>query len=201
VNPSRNVDEENAIFLLPELARVVKPHQVESIQFMWENVVNGQASSGCLLALEMGLGKTLCSIAFIHSFVSQNIGKRVIVLCPNMVIQNWVSEFNKWLPKPHQPKIWRLTAEIPEMERLDYIKTWVNCKESKGAVMLIGLGPLFSSLILGKKKTGKKAKKAEEATEEPEAPEDEMLEKYREYLLNPGLWFFSIFLTFRFGDC
>ncbi len=49
----------------PEYAQILKPHQVEGVQFIWDNMVESteQAESspggGCILAHCMGLGKTL----------------------------------------------------------------------------------------------------------------------------------------------
>ena len=75
----------------------VKDYQIESIQFVWSNICGTENGSGCLLALEMGLGKTLCSIAVITTFLKNNIGKRVLVVVPATVVQNWEDEFAKWL--------------------------------------------------------------------------------------------------------
>lgn len=44
---------------------------------------------GCILADEMGLGKTLQAIAFIHSFISRQEGKTVLVVVPINVLHNW----------------------------------------------------------------------------------------------------------------
>ena len=199
VNQSRNVDEENPIYLYSELARVVKPHQIESIQFLWENVVNGQHSSGCLLALEMGLGKTLCSIAFVHTFISQNIGKHVLILVPKLVQQTWENEFHKWLTKEHRPKLFSVNSEKDKKisDRLASVKAWAKYKENRGAVMLIG-HDMFKLLIMGRKSRKKQAAKAKDGKKEEEEGEKEAVaveeeeaispetELFREYLLDTG---------------
>lgn len=47
------------IFLNSEIAKYIKSHQVEGIQFMWRELCESETPQGCLLAHEMGLGKTM----------------------------------------------------------------------------------------------------------------------------------------------
>lgn len=49
----------NDIFFHPSLAEILKPHQVEGIRFMWQQLVQTGENRGALLAHTMGLGKTL----------------------------------------------------------------------------------------------------------------------------------------------
>lgn len=58
---------------------------------------------GAILADEMGLGKTLQSVALSWTLLKQGpyggkpISKRVLVVTPGSLVQNWGAEFNKWL--------------------------------------------------------------------------------------------------------
>lgn len=58
---------------------------------------------GAILADEMGLGKTLQSVALAWTLLKQGpyggkpITKRVLVVTPGSLVQNWGAEFNKWL--------------------------------------------------------------------------------------------------------
>ncbi len=53
-------EHQPAIHLHPRIGHRAKKHQIEGIQFMWREVVrDDQNPQGCLLAHEMGLGKTM----------------------------------------------------------------------------------------------------------------------------------------------
>ena len=60
---------------------------------------------GCILAHCMGLGKTLCSIAFLHTVMNHDTlsheyaGRTALVLCPKNVFNNWYDEVKKWMKK------------------------------------------------------------------------------------------------------
>ncbi|KAI0305632.1 P-loop containing nucleoside triphosphate hydrolase protein [Multifurca ochricompacta] len=90
----------------PILARRLRPHQVEGVKFMYECVMGlrRHEGQGCILADEMGLGKTLQTITLIWTLLKQNpyagagpvVGK-VLIVCPVSLVNNWKSEFHKWL--------------------------------------------------------------------------------------------------------
>lgn len=58
-------DNEPDVFLAPQIARVIKPHQIGGLRFLYDNVVESlerfksSKGFGCILAHSMGLGKTL----------------------------------------------------------------------------------------------------------------------------------------------
>lgn len=83
--------EENYQKYEPEVLKYIKPdvklypHQVVAIMFL-KKVING------LLSLEMGLGKTLCSIGY-----AEMMGfKRVLVITPNSLKYNYYDEVVKF---------------------------------------------------------------------------------------------------------
>lgn len=49
--------------------------------------------------VEMGLGKTLMTIAVIMALFRKTRENRFIVLCPSSLVSNWSKEFDKWLGK------------------------------------------------------------------------------------------------------
>lgn len=49
----------NDIYFHPDFAGVLKPHQVDGVRFLWQQLVQSGEGRGALLAHTMGLGKTL----------------------------------------------------------------------------------------------------------------------------------------------
>ena len=98
------------VFVPPILAKWLRPHQREGVQFMYECVMGlkDYSGNGCILADDMGLGKTLQSVTLIYTLLKTGItatrgpnieptAKRVIVVCPCSLVKNWDNEFVKWL--------------------------------------------------------------------------------------------------------
>ncbi|XP_013861632.1 helicase ARIP4 [Austrofundulus limnaeus] len=96
--------EEKDIYLAPQLARAVKPHQVGGIRFLYDNLIESleryktSSGFGCILAHSMGLGKTLQVISFIDILLKNTEARTVLAIVPVNTLQNWLSEFNLWLP-------------------------------------------------------------------------------------------------------
>ncbi|XP_068180913.1 DNA repair and recombination protein RAD54B isoform X2 [Antennarius striatus] len=89
----------------PHLTSHLRPHQRDGLLFLYECVMGMRAAGrhGAILADEMGLGKTLQSVALSWTLLKQGpyggkpIAKRVLVVTPGSLVQNWGTEFNKWL--------------------------------------------------------------------------------------------------------
>ncbi|XP_027869334.1 DNA repair and recombination protein RAD54B isoform X1 [Xiphophorus couchianus] len=89
----------------PHLTMHLRPHQREGILFLYECVMGMRAAGrhGAILADEMGLGKTLQSVALCWTVLKQGpyggkpVAKRVLVVTPGSLVQNWRAEFTKWL--------------------------------------------------------------------------------------------------------
>ncbi|XP_015123185.1 uncharacterized protein LOC107045422 [Diachasma alloeum] len=97
-------DTEPDVFLAPQVARIIKPHQIGGIRFLFDNIVESieryKSSSGfgCILAHSMGLGKTLQVASFCDIFFRCTTAKTVLCIMPINTLQNWLAEFNMWLP-------------------------------------------------------------------------------------------------------
>ncbi|KAF2663738.1 hypothetical protein BT63DRAFT_407326 [Microthyrium microscopicum] len=90
----------------PILGRHLREHQREGVKFLYECVMGMRVDSGqgAVLADEMGLGKTLQTITLIWTLLKQNplyqvgpVVKKVLIVCPVTLINNWRKEFRKWL--------------------------------------------------------------------------------------------------------
>lgn len=62
---------------------------------------NGDVSAGfgCILAHSMGLGKTLQIVCFSDIFLRHTNAKTILCIMPINTLQNWLAEYNMWLPK------------------------------------------------------------------------------------------------------
>nr|XP_019965375.1 PREDICTED: DNA repair and recombination protein RAD54B-like isoform X1 [Paralichthys olivaceus] len=93
------------VVLDPHLTTHLRPHQRDGLLFLYECVMGMRAVGryGAILADEMGLGKTLQSVALSWTLLRQGpyggtpVAKRVLVVTPGSLVQNWGAEFNKWL--------------------------------------------------------------------------------------------------------
>lgn len=90
----------------PVLGRVLRPHQREGVQFMFDCLTGAKIPEhfGCILADDMGLGKTLQCITLLWTLLRQNphfkagpIIANVVIICPSSLVKNWFNEINKWL--------------------------------------------------------------------------------------------------------
>ncbi|KAI5644071.1 hypothetical protein NE865_03982 [Phthorimaea operculella] len=97
-------ESEEDIFLAPQIARVIKPHQIGGVRFLFDNIIESverfstSTGFGCILAHSMGLGKTLQIVCFTDIFLRHTSSKTVLCIMPINTLQNWVAEFNMWLP-------------------------------------------------------------------------------------------------------
>lgn len=89
-----------------KLAKKLKPHQANGVKFMWDACFESlercenDIGSGCILAHNMGLGKTLQVITLVHTLLKNSEKTnvtRVLVVCPLSTVLNWVNEFTIWL--------------------------------------------------------------------------------------------------------
>ncbi|KZT68291.1 hypothetical protein DAEQUDRAFT_692777 [Daedalea quercina L-15889] len=122
----------------PLLARRLRPHQVEGVKFLYECVMGlrKHEGHGCILADEMGMGKTLQTITLCWTLLKQNpyagagpiVGK-ILVVCPVTLINNWKNEFHKWLGRD------RVGVMVGDKNKAS-IKHFVNSKIHQ--VLIIG---------------------------------------------------------------
>ncbi|KAK1769173.1 hypothetical protein QBC33DRAFT_513408 [Phialemonium atrogriseum] len=145
-------DDQGFIYVHQHIAGRVKPHQVEGIRFMWNQVV--VLRQGCLLAHTMGLGKTMQVITLlvaiaeasrsqdksISSQVPGNLKKsKTLVLCPAGLVDNWVDELLIWSPQDTAHvsllgSLSKINASLDAEQRKARVRRWAE----DGGVLVIG---------------------------------------------------------------
>lgn len=91
---------------------------------------------GAVLADDLGLGKSLTTLAFLvmarraASLVRPLQPMRVLLLCPAVVVAHWLKELGRWLPQQEdraQPPLLRVVALDPslsEEKRRQLVQGW-----------------------------------------------------------------------------
>lgn len=140
----------------PEIVQHLKPHQREGVQFIWENLIetvrfaNSKHGNGCILSHCMGLGKTLQTIAFLHTvLLSEHLPKirTALVVCPFITVNNWMAEFKQWIPKQEKLLFCSLDPAKTDEDRMNRLNIW----RTNGGVMIVGYS-LFRSLLKSKER-------------------------------------------------
>uniref|UniRef100_A0A671TLV3 RAD54 like 2 n=1 Tax=Sparus aurata TaxID=8175 RepID=A0A671TLV3_SPAAU len=201
-------ESEKDIFLSAQLARAVKPHQIGGIRFLYDNLVEsverfGSSSGfGCILAHSMGLGKTLQVISFIDVLFRHTQAHTVLAIVPVNTLQNWLSEFNMWVPPPEAlptdtdpelvtPRSFKVHILNDEHKntatRAKVVEDWAQ----DGGVLLMGyemyrLLSLKKSFVAGRKKKGKKATGPVVIDLDEEDRQQELLKGIERALARPG---------------
>lgn len=156
-----NVSEKNpeeVVYTAESIEGVIKPHQIGGVRFLYDNIIESPSNYeksqgfGCILAHAMGLGKTLQIVTFCDIFMRYTKDRHILCIVPINTIQNWLSEFNHWLP--HRPfGIFMLSDHLKNIaQRSSVIMNW----QKDGGVLLIGY-ELFR-LLAGTKAQQRKKK-------------------------------------------
>ncbi|XP_058168634.1 uncharacterized protein LOC131283087 [Anopheles ziemanni] len=176
-----------AICVHPDIVKLLKPHQIEGIKFMYDNTYGSvealpkHPGSGCILAHCMGLGKTLQMIALLHTVMryQQLLTRRVLVICPKSTVMNWKEEIIRWqgtIRTGHQMRVFCFGDVCTQDDKISVLKKWFSCSAPNCGVMLIGY-EAFRALI--------NYERRKRPVELPRSSSSK-LERIKEYLLNPG---------------
>jgi hypothetical protein len=145
--PNMTSSGDTPILLHWELEPAIKPHQIEGVQFMWQNcIVKGK---GCILAHCMGLGKTFQVITLIRTLYQERTSlslrgskrkhrsgdyhapPRIMVCVPKNTVFNWQDEFNRWAPLVTK---FTVDSALRPEKREEVIRNW----HMTGGVVIIG---------------------------------------------------------------
>ena len=140
VNLSKDPDDA-LIYINDHIGAKIKDHQIEGVRFMWNNIVKSSLGQGCLLAHEMGLGKTMQTITLLTVIAGASASKdeavvrqipprlresRTLVICPAGLVDNWVCEFAEWAPNELLGPCFKLDAQLDKEERLGVVTQWTQ---------------------------------------------------------------------------
>lgn len=198
------VDED--IFLAPQFQGIIKPHQVGGLRFLYDNLIESTSrfehsnGFGCILAHSMGLGKTIQLVAFSDIFLRHTPGRRVLCIVPINTIQNWMSEFNHWIPcaedlqdcteeySHYRPRNFQLHLLNDSLKNLEQrAAVFLNWKKT-GGVLLMGyeLYRLLATKTQRKKRKPKKVTGPVCIDIEEEDKEKSLLDEIHKLLVTPG---------------
>ncbi|KAJ8394833.1 hypothetical protein AAFF_G00041880 [Aldrovandia affinis] len=199
---------ERDLFLSPQLARAVKPHQVGGIRFLYDNLVESveryrnSSGFGCILAHSMGLGKTLQVISFIDILLRHTGAHTVLAIVPVNTLQNWLAEFNLWLPSQEAlpqdcdpdhltPRSFKVHILNDEHKTTAARSKVVGDWSVEGGVLLMGyemyrLLSLKKSFVTGRKKKSKKPTGPVIIDLDEEDRQQELLKAIEKALSRPG---------------
>lgn len=115
----------------PRLAKVLRPHQVEGVKFLYRAATGmiDPKANGCIMADEMGLGKTLQCITLMWTLLKQSpdAGKstiqKCVIACPSSLVRNWANELVKWLG-PDAITPFAIDGKASKEELVQQIKQW-----------------------------------------------------------------------------
>ncbi|KAL1595210.1 DNA-dependent ATPase protein rad54 [Paraconiothyrium brasiliense] len=130
----KKVDNERPrvpVVIDPRLAKVLRPHQVEGVKFLYRAATGmiDPKANGCIMADEMGLGKTLQCITLMWTLLKQSpdAGKstiqKCVIACPSSLVRNWANELVKWLG-PDAITPFAIDGKASKEELIQQIKQW-----------------------------------------------------------------------------
>eukprot|EP00796_Vickermania_ingenoplastis_P000296 gene296-169_t len=92
-----NKDEEFAppMYVPAKLAGKLASAQISALSFIADRI---HKSSGCIISMEMGLGKTLVALTTCFSCFYERPEDDILVVAPKPTIPNWIQEISKWAP-------------------------------------------------------------------------------------------------------
>lgn len=204
-------ENESDIYVAPQIARIIKPHQIGGVRFLFDNIIesidrfNSSTGFGCILAHSMGLGKTLQLVCFCDIFLRHTSSKTILVIMPINTLQNWIHEFNMWIPLPEdvdkcplkdqgevRPRNFKIHVLNDSQKTLNarakVVLEWLK----DGGVLMMGY-EMYR--LLSQKKMAKPKKKKKVASfmiggcdenEKTSSEDQEMFDKIHEALVKPG---------------
>lgn len=156
------------IAIAAPLAGLLKSHQVDGIRFMWRNCFSdlsfvdatendSESVGGCILAHNMGLGKSLTYISLLHALLNhpslvssdsdnggtphrglvrsmnQPLIHTALLVVPTNVLSHWEEEFENWVGHLSPSLTVFNLAVVSKESRLRTVRSWTK----KGGILLV----------------------------------------------------------------
>ena len=95
-----------AVVVDPLVGDLLRPHQKIGVQFLFDCLtgLNGKnfKGNGCILADDMGLGKSLQALTILLTLLKQGpeglpVAEKAVIVCPSSLVGNWQAEVRRWL--------------------------------------------------------------------------------------------------------
>ncbi|KAI0180192.1 hypothetical protein GGR52DRAFT_231783 [Hypoxylon sp. FL1284] len=157
INESKD-DEQEFIYVHPNIAPSMKDYQLDGVRFMWDQIVSSGTQQGCLLAHTMGLGKTMQIVTLllaiseaansddraIFSQIPYNLRQsKTLIVCPASLLDNWLDELWRWTTDDHKlGTFFKIDASSTPTLRKKNMTVW----NRTGGVLLIGYS-LFKQAV------------------------------------------------------
>ncbi|EFQ28618.1 SNF2 family domain-containing protein [Colletotrichum graminicola M1.001] len=151
-------DNQGLVYVNEHIGKQIKSHQINGVRFMWNQIVDdSKVRQGCLLAHTMGLGKTMQVITLlvaiaesaqsedesIRSQIPEELRQsKTLVLCPSVLVDNWMDELLMWAPDGLLGRLFKLEAITKAPERGPMVRRW----DEEGGVLIIGYD-MFKRLV------------------------------------------------------
>ncbi|GKT73245.1 SNF2 family helicase [Colletotrichum tofieldiae] len=151
-------ENQGLIYVNEDIGKRIKNHQINGVRFLWNQIVyDSKVRQGCLLAHTMGLGKTMQVITLlvaiaesaqsgdesIRSQIPRDLRQsKSLVLCPSVLVDNWMDELLMWAPDGLLGRFFKLEALTKAPERGPMIRTW----DKEGGVLIMGYD-MFKRLL------------------------------------------------------
>ncbi|KAI9811959.1 MAG: hypothetical protein M1826_002993 [Phylliscum demangeonii] len=156
------LEEQPPIYIDPHIGRKIKEHQIVGVQFLWREIVMDTVSrQGCLLAHDMGLGKTMQVITLLVTIAQAAKSSRraiaeqipedlkrlqTLILCPPTLVGNWRDEILLWAPTGSVGNLRLIESGNANVEhRLQELALW----NEEGGVLIMGYS-IFRDLVVNK---------------------------------------------------
>lgn len=135
-------EDEGFVYIDEEIGHRIKPHQIEGVRFLWNQLVrDGNERSGGLLAHTMGLGKTMQVITLLIALqdaarskdlaVSRQIPadlkhNHTLIICPAGLVANWIDELLTWDSHTVLEPLRKIESDLTPAERELEIQRWAQ---------------------------------------------------------------------------